>query len=268
MREDNGMPWPAEDRIALRRAKTLLERPGLAVRIAGAVGAPVEKLLAVLPDGAADVIARATTKSLYTALRVAASTMDDKPRSAADRLHKFAVAATGAVGGAFGLATLVAELPVSTTIMMRSIADIARSEGHSVRQPRVQVACVEVFALGGPGGRDDPAESAYFAVRAALSKAVSEAAEHLAARGLAADAAPALVRLVTKVAARFGIPVTEKIMAQAVPIVGAAGGAVVNVLFMNHFQDVARGHFTVLRLEEKYGADAVKSAYAEVDVPQ
>jgi hypothetical protein len=262
------MEWPAEDRVALRRAKTLLERPGLAVRIANTVGAPVEKLMTVLPDGAADAIKRATTKSLHAAVRVAASTMDDRPRVAADRLHKAAVAATGAVGGAFGLATLAVELPVSTTIMMRSIADIARSEGHSIRLPRVQVACVEVFALGGPASSDDAAESGYFAVRAALSKAVSEAAEHLAARGLAADAAPALVRLVTKVAARFGIPVTEKIMAQAVPIVGAAGGAFVNVLFMNHFQDVARGHFTVLRLEEKYGADAVKSAYAEVDLPQ
>ncbi len=130
----------------------------------------------------------------------------------------------------------------------------------------MQVACVEVFALGGAGGRDDPAESAYFAVRAALSKAVSEAAEHLAARGLAIDAAPALVRLVTKVAARFGIPVTQKIMAQAVPVVGAAGGALVNVLFMNHFQDVARGHFIVLRLEEQYGADDVTRAYTALDV--
>jgi hypothetical protein len=157
---------------------------------------------------------------------------------------------------------------VSTTIMVRSIADVARSEGHSIRLPRVQVACIEVLALGGPSRSDDAAESAYFAVRAALAKAVSEAAEHLAARGLAADAAPALARLVTKVAARFGIPVTEKIMAQAVPIVGAAGGAFINVLFMNHFQDLARGHFTVLRLEERYGADAVKREYADISVPR
>jgi hypothetical protein len=262
------MEWSAEDRIALRRAKTLLERPGLAVRIANTVGAPVEKLFAALPDGAAALIRRATTKSLHAAVRVAASTMDDQPRVAADRLHRIAVAATGAIGGAFGLAALAAELPVSTTIMVRSIADVARSEGHSIRLPRVQVACIEVLALGGPSRSDDAAESAYFAVRAALAKAVSEAAEHLAARGLAADAAPALARLVTKVAARFGIPVTEKIMAQAVPIVGAAGGAFINVLFMNHFQDLARGHFTVLRLEERYGADAVKREYADISVPR
>ena len=53
-------------------------------------------------------------------------------------------------------------------------------------------------------------------------------------------------------------------MAQSVPLIGAAGGAMVNVLFIRHFQDVARGHFTILRLEETYGADDVKAAYAAV----
>jgi len=256
------MEWPAEDAIALRRAKSLLEHPSLAARIAGAVGAPVEKLFAALPDGATEAIRSATTKALNAALRLATSSMTEESRTASDRLHTLAVAATGAMGGAFGLAALAAELPASTTIMMRSIADIARSEGHAVRSPRVQLACVEVFALGGPGRGDDAAEAGYFAVRAALAKAVSEAAEHLAARGLASEAAPAIVALVSKVAARFGIPVTEKVMAQSVPIIGAAGGAMINVVFINHFQDMARGHFTVLRLEEKYGAAAVQQAYA------
>jgi hypothetical protein len=258
------MEWLAEDHVALAQAKSLLSHPGLAVRIANGVGAPIEKLFAMLPEGAADTIRTATTKSLNAAVRLATSKMDEEPRGASARLHTLAVAATGAVGGAFGLAALAAELPASTTIMMRSIADIARSEGHSIRSPRIQLACVEVFALGGPGSADDASESGYFAVRAALAKAVSEAAEHLAARGLTSEAAPAIVGLVTKVAARFGIPVTEKVMAQSVPIVGAAGGAMINILFIKHFQDMARGHFTVLRLEEKYGAAAVKQAYEAI----
>jgi hypothetical protein len=178
-----------------------------------------------------------------------------------DRVHTIAAGAMGAVGGAFGIPALAAELPVTTTIMLRSIADIARSEGHSVRTPRTQLACLEVFALGGPGRGDDASETGYFAVRMALARAVSEAAEHIAFRGMASEGAPALVRLVTAIAARFGIPVTQKILAQAVPVVGAAAGATINVLFMQHFQDAARGHFTVLRLEDVYGADSVKRAY-------
>ncbi len=255
------MELSAQDRNDLRRAKALLEHPGLAVRIANTVGTPIEKLLTALPAAATDAIRRATTKSLWAAVRAATSMMDDEPRAAAAGVHRVAVATAGAVGGAFGLASLAAELPISTTIMLRSIADIARSEGHSIKSPLVQLACLEVFALGEPGREDDAAESGYFAVRAALARAVGEAAEYVTARGLT-EGAPAILRLVTKIAARFGIPVTEKVMAQSLPIVGAAGGAMINVLFINHFQDVARGHFIVLRLEEKYGARAVKDAYA------
>lgn len=255
------MDWTTADREALKRAKDLLEHPGLAMRLANTVGAPFEHALAALPEGASTAIQKATQKSLTTALRVATSAMRDQPRPSVDRVHTLAAGAMGAVGGAFGIPALAAELPLTTTIMLRSIADIARSEGHSVHTPRVQLACLEVFALGGPGRGDDASETGYFAVRMALARAVSEAAEHIAFRGMASEGAPALVRLVTAIAARFGIPVTQKILAQAVPVVGAAAGATINVLFMRHFQDAARGHFTVLRLEDVYGADAVKRAY-------
>ena len=51
--------------------------------------------------------------------------------------------------------------------------------------------------------------------------------------------------------------------AQAVPVIGAAGGALINTLFMDHFQDMAHGHFTVRRLERKYGEEVVKLAYEQ-----
>jgi hypothetical protein len=43
------------------------------------------------------------------------------------------------------------------------------------------------------------------------------------------------------------------------PVVGAVGGAAVNLIFMNHFQRIAEGHFTIRRLERIYGR-AVYSA--------
>jgi hypothetical protein len=190
--------------------------------------------------------------------------MNDAPKRPAQWMHTVAVATTGAVGGAFGLATLAVELPVSTVIMLRSIADIARSEGQSIKRPDVQLACIEVFALGGPSRADDAAESAYFAVRAALAQTLTEAARHIAERGVAGGAAPALVRLTSQIASRFGIPVTEKMMAQSVPVLGAAGGALINILFIKHFQDLARGHFIVRRLEAQYGQDAVRGAYHRI----
>jgi hypothetical protein len=70
-----------------------------------------------------------------------------------------------------------------------------------------------------------------------------------------------MVRLISQIAARFSIPVSQKAAAQAVPLVGAAGGALINTLFIGHFQDVARGHFIVRRLERTHGAEQVRAAY-------
>jgi hypothetical protein len=148
--------------------------------------------------------------------------------------------------------------------MLRSIADIARNEGERIRLPEVRLACLEVFALGGRTRSDDAAEVGYFAVRAALARAVSEAAQYIAERGLVQEGAPVIVRFLTQVASRFGVAVSEKAVAQAVPILGAAGGAVINLLFIDHFQDMARGHFIVRRLERTYGAELVRAAYDKI----
>ena len=233
----------------------------LAARIAGAVGTPIDRLFSVLPQGAADAIGAVTNKALQAGLRFAISTMGDRNRSSVEWIHTSVVMVTGAAGGAFGLPALAIELPVSTVVMLRSIVDIARSEGELVKTPEAGLACLEVFALGGRKGGDDAAESGYFVVRAALAKALAEAAEYIAERGLAREGAPAIIRFVTQVAARFGIPVSQKVMAQSVPVIGAAGGVVINLVFIDHFQDIARGHFIVRRLERKYGPETVRAAY-------
>ena len=251
-----------QDLSDLRQAKSLLEQPSLASRITAAIGTPIEQGFDLLPESWSDTVHGAVQGSLNRALEFAVRSMGEG-RGAPARLgrHRFAVIATGAAGGAFGLPGLLVELPVSTTLMLRSIADIARSEGEDVQEINVQLACLEVFALGGPSEADDAAETGYFAVRAALAQSITEASRHLAERGLIERGAPALVRFISNVASRFGVVVSEKVAAAAVPAVGALGGAAVNSMFINHFQNMARGHFTVRRLEAKYGQPAVKAAY-------
>jgi hypothetical protein len=246
----------------LRHAKRLLERTSLAIRISNLVGVPIERGIELLPKRAAVMVTNATQRALATALRFALVTLDDRPgEGSADGLHKALVAATGAGGGLFGMAALAVELPLSTTIMLRSIAAVARSEGEDVRAPEGRLACLQVFALGGRSSDDDAAESAYFAIRIALARALTDAAEYLAERGLVQDGAPALLRFITQVAARYGVVVSEKTAAQALPLIGAAGGAVINTVFLDHFQDVARGHFIVRRLEREYDHETVRRAY-------
>lgn len=66
------------------------------------------------------------------------------------------------------------------------------------------------------------------------------------------------------IAARFGVVVSDHAAAKMVPIVGAASGALLNLTFMQHFQDVARGHFIVRRLERAHGADVIRELYERV----
>jgi hypothetical protein len=161
----------------------------------------------------------------------------------------------------FGLPALAIELPVSTTIMLRSIADIARSQGENLKTIEARLECVQVLALGGGSNTDDGSETGYFAARAAMAKAVSDAVQHLARSGLSQRGAPAMVRLIALIASRFSIVVSEKAAAQAVPVLGAFGGAVINTLFLDHFQDMGKGHFIVRRLERAHGAEEVKRIY-------
>ena len=106
--------------------------------------------------------------------------------------------------------------------------------------------------------------SVYFAVRGLLAKSVAEAARFIVDRGVLAEGGPVLVRLLAQIASRFGVIVTQKLAAQAVPVIGALGGAAVNYAFIDHFQDIARAHFTVGRLERRCGKDAVRTAYVEL----
>jgi hypothetical protein len=262
------------DRADLERAFELLENPSFVARVTDLIGEPVERFVNYLPAGASNTVQESVRVALERLLVVAVRTVDDRrPKPASNLTHKVASGVSGAIGGFFGASALAAELPITTTIMLRSIADIARSEGEQIASLESRLACLEVFALGGRSRADDATETGYFAVRAALAKAVADAAQHIAERGLVQEGAPVIARFVAAIASRFGTVVSEKLAAQAIPVIGAIGGAGINLLFMDHFQDVARGHFIVRRLERSYGRDEVRREYealragAEPDTP-
>jgi hypothetical protein len=258
-----------QDLEQLRQAVQRLEHPSFGARVANMVGAPVEKLIGFLPKRANAVIGFAARKAIGAALRVSLTTMDTraKPegaRKSSDWWHLGATAATGAVGGAFGLTALAVELPLTTTIMLRSIADIARSEGADLSDPAVRLDCVRVLAMGGNAPSDDAAEVGYYAAREAMSRMVSDAATHVGRHGLQKEGAPVLVGLVKAIAERYSIQVSEKAAAQWMPVLGALGGATVNSIFTDHFQSMARGHFIVRRLEALHGPETVRTAYQAI----
>jgi hypothetical protein len=134
-------------------------------------------------------------------------------------------------------------------------------QGEDISDPATALSCVQVFALGGPPESTAADESGYFAVRGMLAASVTEAARFIAQHGIGADASPVLVRFISQVASRFGFVLTQKIATQAIPVIGAIGGAGVNFVFAEHFQEIGDAHFTVRKLERSYGEELVRTEY-------
>ncbi len=250
-----------KDFESLRYAVILLEKDDLVAKMDRAIGGNIKKGLEYLPKSWNNTVGFITTKSLNRAMEAALFTMDGRPSTkSSNGLHKLAVAFSGAVGGVFGIGSIAIELPISTTIMLRSIADIARSEGEQIGNYDTKLACLEVFAMG--GHQDGALQSNYYSIRGALSGAVSEAARYLARGGLIGKGeGPIIIKFISRIAERFGTQVSEKAAAIAVPVIGAATGAAINTLFIHHFQNKAHGHFIVRRLESRYGKNEVRQIY-------
>ena len=259
------MAFEASDDELLRSAYMALEHPSMAARLSGVVGTPIEIAIHLLPKAwyrrIQAVAEKAVTKSLQTAL----STMHRHELSAHELYHKALVAGSGGIGGLFGLPGLLLELPITTTLMLRGIAEIARDEGEDIDSVETHIACVQVFALGGTTETDDAADTGYYGVRLALSGYMTAAVANVAQHGFRVDSAPVVLKAVSMIANRFGVTISQRAAVQIMPVVGALGAATVNTIFMQHFQSIARAHFTVRRLERKYGEEFVRSRYRELE---
>jgi hypothetical protein len=250
------------DYLDLQAAVAKLETESFAMKVASKAGMPVEALLHRLPLRAQSAIQATVDKALDRCLRVAIKIhRANAPALIFKRSHTAAAAITGAVGGFFGLPGLLVELPITTTVMLHSIVEIARSQGEDLLSPESGLACLEVFALGPQHDHREAQESAYYATRTALAQVTREAVSYLTRKGVAKESAPALISFVGRIASRFGLEVSEKVAAELVPIAGAVGGLTLNIVFSQHFQSLAEGHFTVRRLERKYGKEVVRQEY-------
>ena len=249
----------------LKDAKKKLENPAFLMELSNIVGKPMEKVFGYLPERFQENVSKATRSVLLKSLNMLVYNMQGKVNVKPNNmLHKILVSGTGAAGGFFGLAALAVELPVTTAIMLRSIADIARSKGFDLNDMNTKLACLEVLALGGNSKSDDFSDSAYYVTRGALAKAVAEANKYLMEKGVIKESAPAIVSLISRIASRFGIIVSEEAAAKSVPVIGSVSGSAINLVFMTHFQKMADGHFTVLRLENKYGKENIMNVYKKL----
>jgi hypothetical protein len=150
------------------------------------------------------------------------------------RVTQVAVVASGAMGGMSGLGGFIPDVGFSTIAIMREIARIAREEGEDLSTLDSRRACLEVFALRGLGSQPDESNLGYFSARSMM-------------RGTP------MVMLISEVASRYGLVIGQKFAVQMMPVAGALCGASLNAAFLSHYQELARAHFTVRRLERVHG---------------
>ena len=242
----------AAARIELANALARIERGrGLVVRLADMLGgaAMLAGRFGLERFGLAAAARRAATGVAQAALRraydVAILGLDRDPlsrRASRGRLMgRAAVAGSGVLGGFAGLAGFLPDATFTTLAIMREVARIAVAEGEDLSGEDARRACLEVFALRGGGGEQEGDEVGYFSARLALQSGP-------------------VARLLADVAARYGTVLGEKAGLQAIPLAGAVAGAALNTAFMEHYINLARGHFTIRRLERAYGRDAVRAA--------
>jgi hypothetical protein len=266
-----------EDIEAIKNAKSSMENIGLGMRGLNSIGGTIETGINKIPEKQRLWLQQLVNKTLVALIKGNLKTMQKGKsfKNPSNKSYKALVTATGTASGFFGSTTGVgtaifaSELALSTKFIMRSIMDIARSEGEDVYTMETQMACLQVFALGGSSASDDDLDTSYYATRLVMNTTLKGASAYISKNGmqglsqvLVMSVNP-IVKAIGLIASRFTIQVSEKFIAQSLPIIGAAGGGTINFMFIDHFQKMAKAHFTLRRLERKYGEETIKNVYNE-----
>jgi hypothetical protein len=228
-------------------ADTLVNQRSLVMRIADMVGGGMDRVTRMgghlVSVGLREKFDALVEDAMWRGYRVAILGLrPEAGRRPALWLAKAMVSASGAVSGFVGLPGLAVDLPMTTTLILRSVAEVARASGEDIGSDDTRRACLEVFAFGGPASEDDEAEKGYWAARMALNFLPTE-------------------RLVVQAARVFGTAVSQKLLAQAVPGIGALAGGGLNYMFMDYYQQMARVHFALRALERRHDPQMIRAEF-------
>ena len=208
---------------------------GVGMQVLGLLGGQAEGVLKRLPKSVTDQMGTVTWAALETAFDVAARSRNALPDQK-DWLNTAVTMGTGAMGGFGGLPSAVAELPVTTTVILRAVQGIAVEHGFDPKEEATRMDCVQVFAAAGPLADDDGIDTSFLSMRLGLTGATVQS-------------------LLTRVAPRLATVLGQKLAAQTVPVLGAVVGAAINYAFTSYYQDMARIHFGLRKLSDELGED-------------
>ncbi len=208
---------------------------GVGLQVLNLIGGQAENLLERLPDPVKDRLEDTTSRALHVASRAAHRSRGVVPDQS-NWLNTVATTAMGAAGGAGGLPTALAEIPVTTTILLRAIQGIAIEYGFDPSAPEIQAECLQVFAAAGPLAADDGADMGFLSARVTLTGSTVQG-------------------VIARIAPRLSAAMGQKLAAQAVPIIGAMAGAATNYAYTSYYQEMAHVHFGLMRVGDTHGLE-------------
>lgn len=197
------------------------------------LGGQAENLLERLPDPIKDKLEGATTRALNASLR-AAQMSRRVVKDQKSWLNTAMATSMGAAGGAGGLPTALAELPVTTTVLLRAILGVAQEYGFDPALPETRKEALHIFASAGPLAEDDGVDMGFLSARMTLTGA-------------------SINSLIARIAPGFSIVLGQKLATQAVPLFGAVAGAATNYAYTSYYQEMAHVHFGLLALARDHG---------------
>ncbi len=157
---------------------------------------------------------------------------------------------------------ILTDITTSMTLLSRHTCRIATAYGYPSRDSQNLPHLVAAMAP-----QTDDADEGYLALKTAVITSIRESSQFMARtagmlvdRKLLEREAPQMIRLITYVADRLGVVVTQKELGILVPIAGAVLNSSINIAFQQVGHQTAKDYFRRIVLEDRYGEELV--AYA------
>jgi hypothetical protein len=157
---------------------------------------------------------------------------------------------------------ILTDITTSMTLLSRHTCRIATAYGYSSNRPE---NLPHLMAAMAP--QSEASDEGYIALKTAVVTSIREAGQFMSRttgvlldRQLLEREAPQMIRLITYVADRLGIVITQKELGVLVPIAGAVLNSSINVAFQQVGHQTAKDYFRRLLLEDRYGEELVSFA--------
>jgi hypothetical protein len=154
---------------------------------------------------------------------------------------------------------ILTDVTSSMTLLSRHTCRIATAYGYPSRRPD---NLPHLMAAMAP--QSESSDEGYLALKTAVVTSIRESGQFMARtagavldRQVLEREAPQMIRLITYVADRLGIVITEKELGVLVPIAGAILNSTINVAFQQVGHQTAKDYFRRLILEDRYGEDLI-----------